>query len=131
MLRSLYAGISGLRSHQTMLDVTGNNIANVNTVGFKAGSVQFQDTLSQIVQNSRAGQDGAGGTNAAQVGLGTQVSAIRTNFAQGSAQSTGVPTDLMIAGDGFFVVRNGAETLYTRNGGFSFDPSGRLVTADG
>jgi len=131
MLRSLYAGISGLRSHQMMLDVTGNNIANVNTVGFKAGSVQFQDTLSQIVQNSRAGQDGAGGTNAAQVGLGTQVSAIRTNFAQGSAQSTGVPTDLMIAGDGFFVVRNGAETMYTRNGGFWFDPSGRLVTADG
>ena len=131
MLRSLYAGISGLRSHQTMLDVTGNNIANVNTVGFKAGSVQFQDTLSQIVQNSRAGQDGAGGSNAAQVGLGTQISAIRTNFAQGSAQATGVPTDLMIAGDGFFVVRNGAETLYTRNGAFSFDPSGRLVTADG
>lgn len=131
MLRSLYAGISGLRSHQTMLDVTGNNIANVNTVGFKAGSVQFQDTLSQIVQNSRAGQDGAGGSNAAQVGLGTQISAIRTNFAQGSAQATGVPTDLMIAGDGFFVVRSGAETLYTRNGGFSFDPSGRLVTADG
>jgi flagellar hook protein FlgE len=131
MLRSLYAGISGLRSHQTMLDVTGNNIANVNTIGFKAGSVQFQDTLSQIVQNSRAAQEGAGGSNAAQVGLGTQIAAIRTNFAQGSAQTTGVPTDLMIAGDGFFVVRKGAETLYTRNGGFSFDSSGRLTTADG
>ena len=78
MLRSLYAGISGLRSHQTMLDVTGNNIANVNTVGFKAGSVQFQDTLSQIVQNSRAPQAAAGGTNPAQVGLGTQIAAVRT-----------------------------------------------------
>jgi len=131
MLRSLYAGISGLRSHQTMLDVTGNNIANVNTIGFKAGSVQFQDTLSQIVQNSRAPQDGAAGSNAAQVGLGTQIAAIRTNFAQGSAQTTGVPTDLMVAGDGFFVVRKGAETLYTRNGGFSFDSAGRLATADG
>ncbi|RAZ32540.1 MULTISPECIES: flagellar hook protein FlgE [Microbacterium] len=131
MLRSLYAGISGLRSHQTMLDVTGNNIANVNTVGFKAGSVQFQDTLSQIVQNSRAAQADAGGTNAAQVGLGTQVAAVRTNFTQGSQQATGVPTDLMIAGDGFFVVRNGAETLYTRNGSFGFDSAGRLTTKDG
>ncbi|MCR2824529.1 flagellar hook protein FlgE [Microbacterium sp. zg.Y909] len=131
MLRSLYAGISGLRSHQTMLDVTGNNIANVNTVGFKAGSVQFQDTLSQIVQNSRTPQADAGGTNAAQVGLGTQVAGIRTNFTQGSRQATGVATDLMIAGDGFFVVRNGAETLYTRNGAFSFDASGRMVSADG
>jgi len=131
MLRSLYAGISGLRSHQTMLDVTGNNIANVNTVGFKAGSVQFQDTLSQIVQNSRTPQAEAGGTNAAQVGLGTQVAGIRTNFTQGSRQATGVATDLMIAGDGFFVVRNGAESLYTRNGAFSFDASGRMVTSDG
>ncbi|SDQ50652.1 flagellar hook protein FlgE [Microbacterium sp. cf332] len=131
MLRSLYAGISGLRSHQTMLDVTGNNIANVNTVGFKAGSVQFQDTLSQIVQNSRAAQADAGGTNAAQVGLGTQVAAVRTNFTQGSQQATGVPTDLMISGDGFFVVRNGAETLYTRNGSFGFDAAGRLTTKDG
>jgi len=131
MLRSLYAGISGLRSHQTMLDVTGNNIANVNTIGFKAGSVQFQDTLSQIVQNSRAAQAGAGGTNPAQVGLGVQVSGIRTNFTAGSPQATGVPTDLMIAGDGFFVVRNGAESLYTRNGAFSFDAAGRMVTSDG
>ncbi len=131
MLRSLYSGISGLRSHQTMLDVTGNNIANVNTIGFKAGSVQFQDTLSQIVQNSRGAQDGAGGTNPAQVGLGTQVAGIRTNFTQGAPQATGVATDLMIAGDGFFVVRTGAETMYTRNGGFSFDTAGRMVTVDG
>ncbi|MDD7960753.1 flagellar hook protein FlgE [Microbacterium thalli] len=131
MLRSLYAGISGLRSHQTMLDVTGNNIANVNTVGFKAGSVQFQDTLSQIVQNSRAPQAAAGGTNPAQVGLGTQIAAVRTTFTQGSQQATGVPTDLMIAGEGFFVVRNGPETLYTRNGSFGFDAAGRLTTKDG
>ncbi len=131
MLRSLYAGISGLRSHQTMLDVTGNNIANVNTTGFKASAVQFQTSLSQIVQNSRVAQADAGGTNPAQVGLGVQVAGIRTNFAQGSTQATGVPTDLMIAGDGFFVVRSGAETLYTRNGSFGFDSAGRMVTADG
>jgi len=131
MLRSLYAGISGLRSHQTMLDVTGNNIANVNTTGFKASAVQFQDSLSQLVRNSTLPQRDAGGSNPAQVGLGVQVAGISTNFAQGSAQSTGVPTDLMIAGDGFFVVRSGAETRYTRNGGFTFDSSARLVTADG
>ncbi|WP_460772457.1 flagellar hook protein FlgE [Microbacterium sp. GXF7504] len=131
MLRSLYSGISGLRSHQTMLDVTGNNIANVNTTGFKASAVQFQDSLSQLVRNSMLPQQDAGGSNPAQVGLGVQVAGITTNFAQGAAQSTGVPTDLMISGDGFFVVRSGGETLYTRNGGFSFDTTGRLVTADG
>jgi len=131
MLRSLYSGISGLRSHQTMLDVTGNNIANVNTVGFKASAVQFQDSLSQLVRNSTLPQRNAGGSNPAQVGLGVQVAGISTNFAQGAAQSTGVPTDLMIAGDGFFMVRSGAETRYTRNGGFSFDANARLVTADG
>lgn len=131
MLRSLYSGISGLRTHQTMLDVTGNNIANVNTTGFKASAVQFQDSLSQLVRNSMLPQQAAGGTNPAQVGLGVQLAGITTNFAQGAAQSTGVPTDLMIAGDGFFVVRSGGETLYTRNGGFSFDATGRLVSADG
>ena len=131
MLRSLFAGISGLRSHQTMLDVTGNNIANVNTTGFKASAVQFQDSLSQLLQNSMMPQQGAGGENPAQVGLGVQVAGISTNFAAGAPQPTGVPTDLMIVGDGFFVVQSGGETLYTRNGGFSFDASGRLVSADG
>lgn len=131
MLRSLYSGISGLRSHQTMLDVTGNNIANVNTVGFKSSAVQFQDTLSQVVKNGTGAQVEAGGTNPAQVGLGVQVAAISTNFAQGSAQATGKGTDLMISGDGFFLVQSGTETLYTRNGAFNFDKLGRLVTADG
>lgn len=131
MLRSLYSGISGLRSHQTMLDVTGNNIANVNTTAFKASSVQFQDTLSQLVKNSTLPQQDTGGSNPAQVGLGVQVAGISTNFAQGAPQSTGVPTDLMITGDGFFMVRSGGETVYTRNGGFSFDAQGRMVSADG
>ncbi len=131
MLRSLYSGISGLRSHQTMLDVTGNNIANVNTAGYKASSVLFQDSLSQLVGNPGIPDDQVGGRNPAQVGLGVQVAGIRTDFASGSRQATGVPTDLMISGDGFFVVRSGAESLYTRNGAFSFDTAGRLVTADG
>ncbi|GEK86914.1 flagellar hook protein FlgE [Microbacterium aerolatum] len=131
MLRSLFSGISGLRSHQTMLDVTGNNIANVNTTGFKSSAVQFQDSLSQLLQNSMMPQQGAGGQNPAQVGLGVQVAGISTNFAAGAPQPTGVPTDLMISGDGFFIVQSGGETLYTRNGGFSFDANGQLVTADG
>ena len=131
MLRSLYSGISGLRSHQTMLDVTGNNIANVNTAGFKSSTTQFQDTLSQMTQGAGGPQTGIGGTNPAQVGLGVQVAGISTNFAQGSAQATGKATDLMISGDGFFVTRLGNDTVYTRAGAFDFDADGRLVSADG
>ncbi|WP_434614054.1 flagellar hook protein FlgE [Arthrobacter sp. A5] len=131
MLRSLYSGISGLRAHQTMLDVTGNNIANVNTQGFKSSSVQFQDTLSQLTKSASAPQPADGGTNAAQVGLGVQVAGISTNFAQGSSQSTGKSTDMMISGDGFFVTQQGADTLYTRSGALNPDAQGRLVTADG
>ena len=89
MLRSLYSGISGLRSHQTMLDVTGNNIANVNTTAFKSSAVQFQDTLSQLVRGAGGAQTGTGGTNPAQIGLGVLVAGISTNFTQGSAQATG------------------------------------------
>ncbi|MCU1636128.1 MAG: flagellar hook protein [Cryobacterium sp.] len=131
MLRSLYSGISGLRSHQTMLDVTGNNIANVNTTAFKASAVQFQDTLSQMTQGAGGPQPETGGTNPAQVGLGVQVAGISTNFAQGSTQATGRATDVMITGDGFFVTRLAGEALYTRAGAFDFDAQGRLVSPDG
>ncbi|WP_350348549.1 flagellar hook protein FlgE [Agromyces sp. G08B096] len=131
MLRSLFSGISGLRAHQTMLDVTGNNIANVNTAGFKGSATQFQDTLSQLIQGGGAPGAAIGGTNPAQVGLGVQLAGISTNFSQGSAQATGRASDLMISGDGFFVVQAGGETLYTRAGGFDFDAQGRLVTPDG
>ncbi|WP_104086859.1 flagellar hook protein FlgE [Arthrobacter sp. GMC3] len=131
MLRSLYSGISGLRAHQTMLDVTGNNIANVNTAGFKGSSVQFQDTLSQISRPGSPAQERTGGTNAAQVGLGVQVSAISTNFSQGSAQATGRATDMMISGDGFFITAKGGQQSYARAGAFDFDSRGRLVSPDG
>lgn len=131
MLRSLYSGISGLRSHQTMLDVTGNNIANVNTTAFKSSATQFQDTLSQLTQGAGGPQEQIGGTNPAQVGLGVRVAGISTNFSQGSAQSTGRATDMMISGDGFFVTKTGAQTLYTRAGSFDFDGAGRLVSPDG
>lgn len=131
MLRSLYSGISGLRAHQTMLDVTGNNIANVNTAGFKSSNVQFQDTLSQMTKAGSGAQAGVGGTNPAQVGLGVQVAAISTNFAQGSAQATGRAQDMMISGDGFFVSDKGGQPYYSRAGSFEFDSKGRLVSPDG
>lgn len=131
MLRSLYSGISGLRSHQTMLDVTGNNIANVNTTAFKGSAVQFQDTLSQLTQGAGGPQAQTGGTNPSQIGLGVQVAGISTNFTQGSAQATGRATDMMIAGDGFFVTSMGGEVRYTRAGAFDLDADGRLVAPDG
>jgi len=131
MLRSLYSGISGLHAHQQMMDITGNNIANVNTVGYKASVVQFQDTLSQMLGAAGAPQNGQGGTNPAQVGLGVRNSGIMSNFAQGSQETTGRSGDMMIQGDGFFITRNGQESLYTRAGQFSFDANGLLTTATG
>lgn len=131
MLRSLFSSISGLRSHQTMMDVTGNNIANVNTAGFKSSNTVFQDTLSQLIKGAGASQGGNGGTSPSQVGLGVRIASVNTNFGQGSAQTTGRSTDLMIQGDGFFVVRDEGQTLFTRAGSFGFDAEGRLTTPDG
>jgi flagellar hook protein FlgE len=131
MLRSLYSGISGLHAHQQMMDVTGNNIANVNTVGYKASSVQFQDTLSQMTQAAGAPQNGGAGTNPGQVGLGVRNAGITSNFSQGSAQTTGKAGDMMIQGDGFFMTRRGNEELYSRAGSFFFDANGTLATATG
>jgi flagellar hook protein FlgE len=131
MLRSLFAGISGMRTNQTMLDVTGNNIANANTIGYKSSGTVFQDTLSQMLTAASGGNATVGGTNPIQIGLGTQLAATNLNFTQGSAETTGRSTDLMLQGDGFFVVRNGAENDYTRAGAFSFDQSGNMVAPDG
>lgn len=131
MLRSLYSGISGLNAHQRMIDVTGNNIANVNTTGYKSSQVQFQDALSQMMGAAGSPQNGQAGTNAAQVGLGVRVAGITQNFSQGSAQTTGKSGDMMIQGDGFFITRSGNENLYTRAGSFFFDANGTLTTTTG
>jgi flagellar hook protein FlgE len=131
MLRSLFAGISGLRVNQTALDVTGNNIANANTIGYKASTTVFQDTLSQMLTAASGASTVRGGTNPIQVGLGVQVAATSTNFNQGSTQTTGRVTDLMIQGDGMFVVKKGTEQVYTRAGAFTFDNTGTLVTPSG
>jgi flagellar hook protein FlgE len=131
MLRSLFSGISGLRAHQQMMDVTGNNIANVNTTGYKSSQTVFQDTLSQMVTAAGAPQNQAGGTNPAQVGLGVRLASATANFGQGAAQTTGKSSDMMIQGDGFFVVKSGGESLFTRAGSFAFDANGSLTTPSG
>ncbi|MCW2577469.1 MAG: flgE [Modestobacter sp.] len=131
MLRSMFSAISGLRAHQTKLDVAGNNIANVNTVGFKGSQTVFEDTLSQVLRNGSAPNGAVAGTNPAQVGLGVKVAGITTNFGQGSTQNTGRASDFMISGDGFFITEQGNQQLYTRAGSFDLDGVGNLVTPDG
>ncbi|MBB6732856.1 flagellar basal body rod protein FlgG [Cohnella zeiphila] len=135
MLRSLYSGVSGMRGFQTKLDVIGNNIANVNTAGFKAGRVMFKDILSQTVAGGTAPVDGVnGGVNPKQIGLGVAIGSIDTVHTPGSAQTTNVPTDLRIDGDGFFVVSTDgtdATAYLTRAGNFTVDPNGNLVNEDG
>ena len=131
MLRSMFSGVSGLRSHQTMMDVIGNNIANVNTMGYKTSTAMFQDLLSQVLNGAGVATATAGGTNPAQVGLGVKVAGISTTFTQGASQLTGRATDLAIQGDGFFVVQRQGQQLFTRAGSLSFDSLGRLTTPDG
>lgn len=127
MMRSLFSGVAGLRNHQMRMDVIGNNIANVNTVGFKAGRVMFKEMLNQYVAGARRPQASLGGSNPASIGLGMMVSNIDTLFSQGSIESTGQMTDLAIQGDGFFVVSDGTRQLYTRAGNFQVDAQGRLI----
>ncbi len=131
MIRSMFSAISGLRNHQTMMDVVGNNISNVNTTGFKSSAVVFQDVLSQTLRGAGQPATALGGTNPAQVGLGSRVASISTNFQQGALQRTGRSTDMAIQGDGFFTIVQAGQTLYTRSGTFSIDAQGRLVTQDG
>ncbi|MDR3592761.1 MAG: flagellar hook protein FlgE [Negativicutes bacterium] len=127
MMRSLSSGVSGLQAQQTAMDVIGNNIANVNTAGFKTSQVNFQDILYQTIQGATAPQGTTGGVNPMQVGLGTKVASIVSVFTPGSLQSTGLNTDLAINNDGFFQVSNGNDMLYTRAGAFNFDEVGNLV----
>jgi flagellar hook protein FlgE len=132
----MYAGVSGLRTHQQMMDVTGNNIANVSTTGFKSSATVFQDTLSQTLAGASAPTgDGTvppfGGTNPAQIGLGVRLGGISTNLQQGSSQLTGRATDIAVQGDGYFVIQTGNEALYTRAGSFSLDARGQLTTPAG
>ncbi len=127
MMRSLFSGVSGLKNHQTRMDVIGNNISNVNTTGFKSSRVTFSDTLNQTLTGASSPKDNLGGTNPKQIGLGSAVSSIDLLFTDGSVQSTGKNTDLCLSGNGLFVVSNGSQTYYTRNGAFEFDAEGNYV----
>ncbi len=135
MMRSLFSGVAGLRTHQTRMDVIGNNIANVNTVGFKANNVTFQELIYQTSSNaSGANADtGRGGVNAKQIGLGVSTGAINTNITTpGSSQTTNNPFDLQISGDSFFIVSGGGENFFTRAGAFYVDGAGNLaMTSNG
>jgi flagellar hook protein FlgE len=145
MMRSMFAGVSGLRNHQTMMDVIATNISNVNTFGYKSQRATFSDALYQNLSGAAAPTANTGGTNGQQVGLGMTLNSIDSLITQGNSQSTGVVTDMMIQGDGFFRVavagstfggvggndRTAGGEVYTRAGNFSFDAAGHLVTTDG
>jgi flagellar hook protein FlgE len=128
MFKSLYSGVSGLTANLTNLDVIGNNIANSNTVGFKSGRVTFTEMLTQTIRSSsRPVSGGLGGTNPQQIGLGTRVGSIDTNFNQGNFQTTGKKTDLAIQGSGFFILSDGTSNVFTRAGIFGLDSENTLV----
>lgn len=139
MMRGMFAAISGLRAHQVMLDVTANNISNVNTIGYKAQRTSFKEAISQVQKGASAPSAALGGTNPSGVGLGVSLGGIDTVLQAGAVQTTGSSLDLAIQGDGFFRLKTwdagtsalSAGTLYTRAGNFLTDRDGYLVTQEG
>ncbi len=131
MDRSLFSAVSGLRNNQTRMDVIGNNIANVNTTAFKASRANFTESFSQVLSGASRPGTTTGGVNSMAVGLGSTLSSIDTVFTQGNRETTNVPTHLAIQGNSFFVVSNGAQNLYTRDGNFKWDSNGTLVAGNG
>lgn len=131
MSRALFTAVSGLKNHQVWLDTIGNNVANANTMGFKTSSVVFDDILGQTLSSGTLPTATKGGTNPLQVGLGMKVASVTQNFLQGSIATTNRATDIAIQGDGFFVVTNGADKVYSRAGAFTLDANGNLVDATG
>jgi flagellar hook protein FlgE len=127
MMRALFSAISGMRNHMSFMDVVGNNIANVNTTAYKSSRVTFQDILGQTVRGASSPQNGRGGTNPAQIGLGMSLGSIDNLMSQGSLQSTGKLTDFAVQGDGFFVVSDGSRNFFTRDGAFDIGVDGGLV----
>jgi flagellar hook protein FlgE len=128
MIRALFAGVTGLRNHQVAMDVIGNNIANVNTIGYKSSRITFEEGFVQMLEKAARPQNGIGGRNPIQIGTGSAVASIDQLYGQGSIESTGNPLDLAIQGDGLFVLRQGERQVYTRAGNFRLDAEGRLVS---
>jgi flagellar hook protein FlgE len=132
MMRSLFSAVSGLKNHQTAMDVIGNNISNVNTTAYKSSSVLFSDLYSQTVSEATGASANTGGSNAQQVGLGMNISGIRTSIEEGSTLTTGNTLDFKITGEGYFIIQGSdGNTYYTRNGAFDLDDQGNLVTQTG
>ncbi|MBX6351121.1 MAG: flagellar hook protein FlgE [Clostridia bacterium] len=131
MMRALFSGVSGLQNHQVRMDVVADNIANVNTIGYKASRVLFAEAMAQMLRGAGAPQTSVGGTNPMQVGLGVQVAAIDAILSPGSTQTTGVNTDMAIDGAGYFVLQTAEGLAFTRAGAFSRDAQGYLVAPDG
>ena len=132
MLRSMYSGVSGLKNHQLKMDVIANNIANVNTAGYKASRVSFQEVYSQTLKGAtEAVPNARGGTNPQQVGLGVSTASIDVIHTGTGVLRTDILTDLAIQGDGFFAVTDGVDTYYTRAGNFTIDANGDLVNPAG
>ncbi len=127
LINSLFAGVSGIKNHQAMLDVIGNNIANVNSIGFKGSRVTFSDTFNQFVRYGTNPTDTSGGTNTFQIGLGMKLNSVDRNWNQGTFERTGITTDLALQGDGLFVLERNGERMYSRAGAFVFDADGKLV----
>jgi len=128
LLTSLFAGVSGLRNHQSMMDVIGNNISNVNTIGFKGSRVTFSDTFNQFVKAGTNPTETTGGTNSYQIGLGMKINSIDRNWNQGTFERTGITTDLALQGQGMFVLKSNGQTFFSRAGAFVFDADGKLVS---
>lgn len=127
MMRSMFSGVAGMKNFQYAIDVVGNNIANVNTVGFKGSRVTFQTALLQTMKAARSPQNNMGGTNPIQIGLGSQLATIDKIMTQGSFENTGRKTDVAIEGDGFFVLSNGTQYYYTRAGSLDVDMNGTFI----
>jgi len=127
MMASLFAGVSGLRNHMTRLNLVGDNIANINTVGFKSGRVTFRESLVQTLQGAGRPSTTSGGTNPIQLGLGMQVATVDNRFGQGGLETTGQLTDLALQGSGFFILSDGSQEYYTRAGAFGLDANSNLV----
>lgn len=129
LLNSLFSGVSGLRNHQAMMDVISNNIANVNTIGYKGSRVTFSDTFNKIIRYGSNPTETAGGTNTFQIGLGMKLNSVDRNWTQGTFEGTGIVTDLALQGKGLFILENNGERFYSRAGAFVFDAQGRLVNS--
>ena len=124
---ALSAGVTGLQAHQKMLDIAGNNLANVNSTAFKSSRITFSELLNETIKKASQPTTTTGGTNPQQIGSGVGVAGISPNMSQGNILSTGNPLDMAMEGEGYFVLSDGSQNIYTRAGGFAVDAATNMV----